>query len=697
MSNISLNYAQIIDPLSFKSINLAKIYIGEYGTLPNPAVSGTWKQAYFVNSDGTRTAASQPIRTNAAGYAVDGSGNIKTIQVDGGYSLLVQDQLNVTKFSQACSPVNDGAVLEFDTIAGFTGALDGSVCYFNGRDTVGDGGGGIFRYSASSTQTADGGIVFAPSGGGRLFRDWSGESASIAWFYSEADGEDWGPALIRAVTACDHVVFPDRQSGYDFTTAVSAALLKDKIIDFNGQRCVFSGAGRVTLSGQLIASGRSLAANADRYATSVQLNSTAGVQAGDLFYINTSIAPSTSWSDTKKDLVRIRAVSGSSLILDEGLNFHYTTADAGLDVLIYRPVKLTMIRPNLQLIAADGEAITKIMFMLEGLRDVYVDRPEIKGSYPFNRSLNFYRNGIYFYRCWGGVIQSPVYETMSYPCGIYGGSRHFIENDVHARYMHHAHADVGDWSADYLLNGMNASDGYQSLNTHVCFRAHAVNFNVRNDFGNSNWRVCGGSIKDGYLHSTATDAAELPQFQNNDPAAGYEYINADADFNAENITFDTPKEVPFGVRYGRTVKYSGVKANAVVVGFNTGEVALYINGAWNQIGVNNLPSPDVSSVKATLSRYDAPSGRTPTVTNASSLTLPMGHSSYLLSGTAVVEYISPVGHDSKTVSLVCSAYTEFKDNVGNLVLAGDYVAAAGMTIALTCVGNAWYEVGRSPN
>ncbi len=101
MSNISLNYAQIIDPLSFKSINLAKIYIGEYGTLPSHANASTWKQAYFVNSDGTRTAASQPIRTNAAGFAVDGSGNIKTVQVDGGYSLLVQDQFGATKFSTA--------------------------------------------------------------------------------------------------------------------------------------------------------------------------------------------------------------------------------------------------------------------------------------------------------------------------------------------------------------------------------------------------------------------------------------------------------------------------------------------------------------------------------------------------------------------------------------------------------------------
>lgn len=100
MSNVQLGYTQIIDPISFKSIPSGKIYIGEYGTLPNPASAGTWKQAYFVNSDGTRTAASQPIRTNAAGYAVDGSGNIKTVQVDAGYSLLVQDQFNATKFTQ---------------------------------------------------------------------------------------------------------------------------------------------------------------------------------------------------------------------------------------------------------------------------------------------------------------------------------------------------------------------------------------------------------------------------------------------------------------------------------------------------------------------------------------------------------------------------------------------------------------------
>lgn len=58
-------------------------------------------------------------------------------------------------------------------IVGFnaTGIPDGAWVNFAGRDTVGDGGGGVFRYSTSSTQTADNIYVFAPTGGGRLIRD----------------------------------------------------------------------------------------------------------------------------------------------------------------------------------------------------------------------------------------------------------------------------------------------------------------------------------------------------------------------------------------------------------------------------------------------------------------------------------------------------------------------------------------------
>lgn len=195
MSNVQLGYTQVIDPISFKSIPSGKIYIGEYGTLPNPANAGTWKQAYFVNSDGTRTAASQPIRTNAAGYAVDGSGNVKHVEVSGLYSVLIQDQFSATKFSLAFGGApSDTKMLTVDAITEVdaTSLPDGVAIFAKGRTVAGDGGGGIFRYASGSAHAADGGLVFAPlAGSGRLFRDgWTvfgfAYPVNVIWFGAKA-------------------------------------------------------------------------------------------------------------------------------------------------------------------------------------------------------------------------------------------------------------------------------------------------------------------------------------------------------------------------------------------------------------------------------------------------------------------------------------------------------------------------------
>ena len=204
MSNVQLGYTQVIDPISFKSIPSGKIYIGEYGTLPNPSNAGTWKQAYFVNSDGTRTVASQPIRTNAAGYAVDGSGNIKSVEVTGLYSMLVQDQFSATKFSITFGGTpSDAQILTVDSITNVdaTSLPDGIALYAKGYSTPGDGGGGIFRYSSASVQSADNGLVFAPLvGSGRLFRDsWTvfGFNGSVnpLWWGAVAGAADSTAAL----------------------------------------------------------------------------------------------------------------------------------------------------------------------------------------------------------------------------------------------------------------------------------------------------------------------------------------------------------------------------------------------------------------------------------------------------------------------------------------------------------------------
>ena len=79
-------------------------------------------------------------------------------------------------------------MLEFDTIAGFTGALDGSVCYFKGRDTVGDGGGGQLRFLKGSTATADGVTIYAVTGGRLVREGWSVFGVRPEWAGAKGDG-----------------------------------------------------------------------------------------------------------------------------------------------------------------------------------------------------------------------------------------------------------------------------------------------------------------------------------------------------------------------------------------------------------------------------------------------------------------------------------------------------------------------------
>lgn len=82
------------------------------------------------------------------------------------------DEINAQ--AQALANRTAASVRWADTIVGFdaTGATDGAIVCFHGRNTKGDGLGGPLRYSASSTATPNGGTVFAPAvGSGRLLRD----------------------------------------------------------------------------------------------------------------------------------------------------------------------------------------------------------------------------------------------------------------------------------------------------------------------------------------------------------------------------------------------------------------------------------------------------------------------------------------------------------------------------------------------
>lgn len=89
-----------------------------------------------------------------------------------------------------------------------TALPDGSVVNAKGRDAIGDGGGGEFRYSAASQQAVDGVAVFAPAiGPGRFFRaGWTvlgfNGQVSVRWAGAKGDATDEYVPIERAFLFC---------------------------------------------------------------------------------------------------------------------------------------------------------------------------------------------------------------------------------------------------------------------------------------------------------------------------------------------------------------------------------------------------------------------------------------------------------------------------------------------------------------
>jgi hypothetical protein len=596
----------------------------------------------------------QPVQT-IGGYPVNGTTRANVF-VNSDYSVLVRNRNGFDVFSAAVMPLDDSSANQYFLQAG---------------------AGAVVRTAQAKMR----------------------DVVSVKDFGAVGDGvtDDVG-AVVAALTESSVIVFPQTDSGYAFKSNATVTLTQDTTIDFAGQ-AVLSTASRLTLKGQVIATGRTLAANAARYATSITLNSGTSIQRGDLLYISTTQTPSTDWSDKKQDTVRVSSISGAAVTLDAGLNFSYDTADTGLTITVYRPVKVTIKNANITLTAAEGDTTSYQAIWCEGV-SVEIESPVLSGVLPFNRTTNIYRTGILLYCCYDWKVTNPTYTALSYPIGVYGGSRKGLETNVTARYCHHAHADLGGWSSDYQLIGLISEDGYQSLNTHPCFRAHASNFIVRNDYGLSNWRVCGGSILNGTLQTAADDTMEQPQFQNTTAASGYSYINDDADFIADNVVFDAPNrsvKAAFSVRYGRMALYSKLKGFCIV-GLAPGELALWICGSGNQFAPDLLPSLPDNLVYSTLKRIDVAFAAVETIASASTISPKIGTGTVYITGTTSILNITATGFEGQTLTLIFQDPIGVADGgPGNLRLAGNFFADADDTLTLRCRNSLWYEMGRSSN
>lgn len=427
-------------------------------------------------------------------------------------------------------------------------------------------------------------VAYAPAGAG-------GQSRSLRTVLRERpvsvldfgpypeDGDDYGPALRRALAASGRVFWPKGE--YEISSLVDHTLTTDTVIDWNGALVTFTGSGRLNLKSPfVVSSGRTLASNASRWATSTTLNSGTSIQRGDILNIQSSVLPSSDWPDNKQDTVRIAGVSGATITLEDGLNFAWNTTDPDLIVSVLRPAGSVIHRnANFFLDETDGTGVTRICVYHEGVAGWLIDGGCVRGPRPFDREGNIYRNGFVFYYCLNGLIRGLESEAMSYPVLIAGGSRYVREENTVGRYNHHTAADMGGWGSDYELVGLDDQDGFVALSTHACFRARATRCNVRNNTAITAWRCCGGSITDSYLHSTDSTANTV-QMQYAAPASGYEYIYTDrGDFTLARVRFDNPNRsaADVYVRYGNRVVIEEVEAYDIRIGSSVVEPVIRTN------------------------------------------------------------------------------------------------------------------------
>lgn len=408
--------------------------------------------------------------------------------------------------------------------------------------------------------------------------------------------------LAAALAVSNNVILPQSDIPYTFKTAFTATLLKDTKIDFNNQVCIFDN-GRISLQPQTVATGRTLAANAVRYATQFTLNDAAGIQRGDILLIRTTIQPSPDWPDTKKDCLVVKGVTGNLVDLYQPPNFSYNTSDAGLTISVYRAKKCVVVDPQFHLVAADGDTTPRVMMDIYGMHGVVISSPRTIGQRPFTRTTNIYRLGIQTLACVDVKVTDHYCEAMSYGLGYYWATRDITETDTSGLYMHHVNGDAGDWSSDYHLKGCSGSDSYQSLNTHPVFRAFAEGFQVHSDFGLMNWRCVGGGLRKGTVNSYENDTAEIAQYQNATMNAGYEYLYDDADFYIDSVDYHTPSRLtkaPVAVRYGRNVRISNSKMNDLWVSYaGRDEVKTLHIGAGNRFGADWKRTPRKDNIRCT--------------------------------------------------------------------------------------------------
>ncbi|WP_413730847.1 phage tailspike protein [Sodalis sp. RH22] len=175
---------------SFQACANGSIYVGRIDT--DPTVVANQIQVYVENADGTYTAVTQPISTNAGGYPVYAGQVAKFVTVEG-QSMTILDSLGVQQFYFPnvirYDPDQSGKRLGIPDVAtlrltiGEAGSIALLDSYWLGLSS----GGGYLTWVVDPTSADDGGTFFRVNSSGGWKRDVSTQ-IHAEWFGVRVDG-----------------------------------------------------------------------------------------------------------------------------------------------------------------------------------------------------------------------------------------------------------------------------------------------------------------------------------------------------------------------------------------------------------------------------------------------------------------------------------------------------------------------------
>lgn len=580
------------------------------------------------------------------------------------------------------TPITVDAITSVDATA--LKLRDGDVVVARGRSAAGDGGGGTFRYSASSTQIVDGGLVFTPTAGtGRLFRDgWTvfGFNGKVlaTWFGAIGDGSTASSAAVSAAVAAvgalggGIVLIP---SGVFFFNSTVEVSLPRVYVEGESQ-----GATVILRTGDYGSTFRFTGNNA----TGTLLED---VGISKLTFKSTGLTTSGAhvefngvWRFKVEDIylrdgfigLQMKgALAGSISKIYAVFSNLYGGSEAGRRYIEFGNATGAYTHPSCGDLFVDAYNLrgnTSAQVTEYGVHILSGDGLWFSNGHVGNASTANLRLSA----STSELLNLVSFSNTMFDEGLLRGIEFSGSTPSTFRSIQFSNCIVksGGSPTAFATNGVIVTPGCTADNV---------------QFSNVTVTEFGGTAVS--LQSSAAGAG-----------SGFEFANCNVFNNSRNSVGAAPGyNLLANVKNVRIIGgMSGGSAYATQsygVQISTGHTGVLVTGVdltGNAVGSINGTSAGALFDGCLLD------GATPTVASASSITIPEGRKMLLVSGTTNISNIG-IGSFGQEVTLLFQGALTVNDSAGNIRLASNYTTSADDTLTLVCDGTNWYEISRSAN